>query len=171
MAITVNPKHFRKLKSTRMKIVEIYPEYRYGWSDAANKFREFNYFPDTATAQTVYSGDEGTKSNDPTVRFHLREKLWDDTASKFKFEKMGKLDGQFFKNYSKVFDVDVKIESDVKIPTWNRETKTEMEVNTPAGSIVRLKAVSSKKIQDIAKSMMLSKGIAMVKFQRKNRLT
>lgn len=151
--------------------MEIYPEYRFGWSDLANKYREFNYFPDTATAQTIFSGDPSAKSNDPTVRFHLREKKWDDTAKKYSFEKMGKLDGNFFKQYGKVFDLDVMVESAITLPQWNRDTEQEEAVDILPWEVIRLKAVSAKKVQDIAKSMMLSKWVEKVKFQRKDRTT
>ena len=170
-SFTVKPKEFKKLEATTMKILEIYPEYRYGWSDQAKRYREFNYFPDTATAQTVYSGDEGTKTNDSSVRFHLREKSWDDTAKKFKFEKMGKLDGNFFKQYWKVFDMDVAISSEITLQQYDRELGEEVAVTLPAGSVIQLKAVSSKKVSDMAISMMLSKWVQKVKFQRKNPTT
>ena len=149
--------------------MEIYPEDRYGWSELANTYRECNYFPDTATAQTIMSWDPSAKYNDPTVRFHLREKKWNDTEKKYSFEKMGKLDGNFFKQYGKVFDIDVMVESAITLPQWNRETAQEEAVDILPWEVIRLKAVSAKKIQDIAKSMMLSKGVEKVKFQRKNR--
>lgn len=171
MTTTIKPASFKHLEPTRMRIDEIYPEYRYGWSAADNKFREFNYFPDTATAQSVFSGDEGTKSNDPAVRFHLREKFWDDGAKKFRFEKMGQLDGTFFKTYKKVFDVEVTLESDVSVPMWDKDKKAEVPEVIPAGTTVRLKALSSKKIQDIASSMMLTKGIEKVDMKKRDRTT
>ena len=115
------------------------------------------------------SWDPSAKYNDPTVRFHLREKKWNDTEKKYSFEKMGKLDGNFFKQYGKVFDIDVMVESAITLPQWNRETAQEEAVDILPWEVIRLKAVSAKKIQDIAKSMMLSKGVEKVKFQRKNR--
>lgn len=154
-----------------MKIVQIYPEYRYGFDKPTSKFGEFHFFPDSCTADVVFSWDPSAKPQAGEKSFHLREQSWNTEQWKFQFKKMGRLDGNFFKTYKKVFDVEVQLETPVTIPVWDKEAKQEVPYTIQPWETVRLKAFSANKIQLLAQSMMLTKWIEKVEMVKKDRTT
>ena len=169
--IKIKSSQFRNLEPTKVLIKNIYPSYRFGWVESERTFHTFIYFPDSCTADVVYSGDEGTKPQDGETKMHLRKQEWDDNAGKFKFTKVAPPNLEFFKLYKKVYDVELMLDTPVTIPVWDKEARQEVNYTTTGWETIRLTALPASRLQAIAQSMMLTKWIEKKDVTFKDRLT
>lgn len=170
--IKIKYSQFRNLEPSQILIKDIYPAYRSGWNETESKTKSYVYFADTVTKDVVFQWDESIDYGEKnSTAQHLRLQEWDNEMRKFKFTKVAPPNRDFFQMYKKVFDVDVAIQSPCKIQVWDNETRQMVDYTIEAGEEVRLVALPAKKIQDIASSMMLTKGIEKVDVEVKDRVT
>jgi len=169
--IKIKSSLFRSLEPTQVQIVNIYPSYRYGWNDSEKTYKTFSYFPDSATKDVLFQWDAEAIPSDNETRFHLRLQEYDKSVGKFKFTKVAPPNKDFFKTYKKVYDIEVALKSPVTVMVWDKNANREVEYTTSPWEVVRLTAFPASRIQSIAQSMMLTKGIDKVEVDVKDRLT
>ena len=100
------------------KIEKVFPPYRAGWDPQTNKKREFFLFP-IDQRNVVGSKDESIMSRKDEPKKEFREKVWNKEEKKMEFHKYsGKFDSDFFKNFKKTFDIDVKFAAPVNLKNW-----------------------------------------------------
>lgn len=168
--ISIKASKFRQLEPTTLRIEAIYPEYRFGWDDGKKKNREFRNVNSLIKDAEVDVNDKRIQFNEGEST-KLMEKVWKDWRYVL-VEVAEQIGAPFFKLYKKVFDIDVTISKEITIHwLWNPELKEEVSLDFESGDKLRIKSFSASKIQDIAKSMMLQKGIAKVEVTKRDRTT
>lgn len=141
----------RQFSGDTFQIKEVYPAYRAGGvelPDGKFQFRTFKYFP-VDERESVFSGDPeilAKASADATPKMELREQKWNDVEKKFEFIRVkGKLDGDFFKTYKKVYDVSIRLDGVKKIHRYKEVYEENDEVV--------LQGVSASKLKDILRNV------------------
>lgn len=172
MTLTIKPSQFRQLEATRSKITNIYPEYRYGWDDVQKRNRTFIHVPASVTASLIKKGDPSLNLEGVTEK-KLMEQIYDKAQGGFMLKNVDeKINAAFFKLFKKVFDIELQLESHIKLTwIWNPEEKKEVEYDTDSWETIRVRAFASSKIQKLAKAMMLTKGIQKVEMLKRDRTT
>ena len=156
----VQASKMRVLAEQDILILNIFKPYRYGWDEDVRKYRSFYHFPARLTQDVVYSGDEEAKIKDGDT-FSLREKYWDGDMKKFGFKKIS-VNGQFFKTFKKVFDVDIAPSSDAKFKVWDGTIKQEVEVTLGLGNTFTLRGVPASRIVGMIEWLDMDGDVVMV---------
>lgn len=117
----------RDICGNDFKIEKVFPPYRSGWDPQTNKKREFFLFP-IDQRLVVGSKDESIMSRKDEAKKEFREKVWNKSEGKMEFHKYsGGFDSEFFKNYKKTFDIDVRFEKPVLLKNWKFKDGVETD--------------------------------------------
>lgn len=166
--LKIKNSQFRKLEPSHLMIVNIYSPYRMGWVESEKKNKTYVYFPNTCTADVVYSWDPSATMQEGEKKVHLRLQEWDNEARKFKFTKVGNVDLKVFK---KVYDVEFAVSSPVDVKVWDGTQSKEVDYSISSWEVIRVTGFPASRIQGICESFMLMKGIEKVDANVTDRLT
>lgn len=166
MTAYVKPKYVRKLDGKNIRINKVFNAYRSGGLEIGGKWvgKSFVYFPKRITDDVIASGDERAKyAPGDELAMELREKSYNREAGRFEFTRVKeKLDGEFFKTYKKVFDVEVTLGETVSIPTWDKVAKQEVNSEFGIGETLMLQEFSAGKLKTLLEDLELDSHVELV---------
>ncbi len=167
MTAYIKSKYVRKLDGKNIRINKVFNAYRSGGLEIAGKWvgKSFVYFPKRITDDVIASGDERAKYvQGDELAMELREKSYNREAGRFEFARVKeKLDGEFFKTYKKVFDVEVTLGESVSIPTWDKVAKQEVNSEFGIGETLMLQEFSAGKLKTLLEDLELDSKVELVK--------
>lgn len=150
--MTIKTNNLRAFHNKTFLVKKVYNAYRDWWLDngTTKTHRTFKYFPfhdiDVLKGKTpeMEKVSEDFKNLKPGDKQELREQIWENGFPSFHKVK-DKMDGEFFKTWKKVFDLEIETEQPMEVDAWDKDIgktkKSDTEFNITTVSAGKLKSL------------------------------